>query len=144
MFEFEQTDYGLKLTARGALGLSDVSRLRADLERLLEKRDGPFSALVDCREYIPVDDETTRVLQLCEKMALKGGMQRMAFILKSPVVEGQVRQIGHLSGTAGITRYIDASKVDNAVEVALRWLVDGIEPEAANNPTKSEGQSIRP
>lgn len=144
MFEFEQTDYGLKLTIRGALDPAEVARLKAGLDMLLATQDGPFSALVDGREFIPVEHEIAAVLQHCEEMAMAGGMQRMAIILKSPVVKGHVQQIAHLSGSASISRYIDSSKIDNAEQVALDWLVDGIEPEATEDTEEANEATADP
>lgn len=143
MYKFEKTGFGLRLTVWGALDPSVAARLEAELERLAARQDEPFSALVDVREYIPVEREIAAVLQHCEEMAMEAGMQRMAIILKSPVVKGQAQQIAHLSGSVSISRHIDASKVENAEEIALAWVVDGIEPEMAKEPVDGQNQAIR-
>lgn len=143
MFEFEQTEYGLKLTVRGALDSREVARLEIETERLVAGIDGEFSALVDCMDYIPAEREITAVLQRCEELALKAGIQRMAVVFKSPIVRGQVQQIAHLSGAVGISRYFDASKVDNAEQMALDWAALGVEPETNIDGAVDQDQSVR-
>lgn len=134
MFKLEQTDFGIKVTIRGLMDVDEANRLRSELVLLVTRQDGDFSALVDVRESIPAEYEPKAMLQHCEEIALKAGMRRMATIFESPVIKGQVQQNAHLSGTAGIARHIDASKVANAEQVALAWVRDGIPPEASDSP----------
>ncbi len=143
MYKFEQTDFGMKLTLRGALNLAEMTRIREKLEFSVAHSEGPFSVLVDVSELIPPEREYTALLRDCQELGLNSGMQRMAIIHKSPVVKGQARQIAHLSGAAGIAKYIDASKVDNAEQIARDWLVDGIEPEPTENLPDHKNQAAR-
>lgn len=142
MYKVERTDYGIKATIRGVLDASDAVSLRDEFVVLLGKQDGPFSLLVDARDLVPPDKEGANLLQECEEVALKAGMHRMAFILQSPVLKALVRQIAHLSGTAEMSKYINCMKLDNADQVALAWVGDGIEPEAISNPIDQQSQFI--
>ncbi len=141
MYKLEQTDYGIKATVQGFMDPTTVTNLRSEFVLLLAQQDGPFSLLVDARDLIPPEPESANLLQDCEEMASKAGMQRMAIILKSPVVKVQMQQVGHLSGAGDITRHIDASKVENAEEIALAWVVDGVEPEPTQAPIDGQSQT---
>ncbi len=142
MFKLETTTFGLKLTIRGKVDPSETANLKAELEGLLSRHDGPFSVLVDATELIPPDPESSTLLQECQEAALSNGMQRMAILLKSPVVKARSRQIAHLSGAADITKHINAATIGNAEQIALAWAVDGIEPEALINPVDQQSNFI--
>jgi hypothetical protein len=128
LHSLEQTDFGVKVVVQGTLDEAEVSVLKAEFAIMVAEQSGPFSLLVDATELVPPKESSLTLLQDCEELALSGGMQRMAIILKSPVLKAQVKQVGHHSGTVNVTQYVDALRTPNFEQVALAWVVDGVEP----------------
>jgi hypothetical protein len=120
----------VKVLLQGILDEAEVSVLKAEFASMVAEQSGAFSLLVDATEVVPPKEGSLNLLAECEELALVGGMKRMAVIMKSPVVKGQVKQVGHHTGTVNVTLYVDALKTPNFEQVALAWVVDGVEPAA--------------
>lgn len=141
MYKFEQTDFGIRVMVAGLMGPDEVNCLKSEFVSLVAEQDGDFSLLVDATELVPPEPASKNLLQECEELALSAGMQRMAIVLRSPVLRFLVRQIAHLSGSASVAKYIDASKFDDPERMALAWVADGIDPEAEQVPTAGQDKT---
>ncbi len=131
MFRIDKTSYGYRLTLGGDLTVVETLRLKTELAAVIGGLRPPFGVIVDIRALMPIMPEAKVYLQECEQLAKDAGLQRRAVILQSPVVKAQVKQLSLLSKTDNIERRINASLTDDWEELALAWVVEGVEPSPA-------------
>lgn len=128
LHKFEITSFGYRLTLGGKVTLPEATQLKTELADLLAIIRKPYGVIADVRTVIPFSPEVKTLIRECEQMSKEAGLQRRAVIFQSPVVAGQATQLSFQSKTDDIERRIDASLTDNWEELALAWIVDGVEP----------------
>ena len=89
----------------------------------------PFSVLVDMRTLVPLDDGGKALMREGQQMYLEAGMDRSVVILENPVTLMQFKRIAHASGIYRWERYICSVDTPNWEQVALDWLMHGIDPD---------------
>jgi len=137
MYEIKQTSFGFRLTLSGTITVDEVRLLTIEIEEILKQLKSPFGIIIDAREMLPVHTEDKSLFHNIEPMTKSAGLQRRAIIFQSPIIKNQATQLSHLSGTDTIERYINASDIENWEQVALDWVVDGIEPTTNQNNSNS-------
>lgn len=130
MYKFEKQDYGLKLTLSGDLTELEIGELAGELKSLLGEMGKPFSFLVDAREVMTLDQSVFHLLSECQKSVKDAGRQSAAIVIKSPVLKSQGQRITLESGSTDAVRFICSIKNENWEEVAMDWIVRGIEPDS--------------
>ncbi|MCK4655796.1 MAG: hypothetical protein KAT85_02155 [candidate division Zixibacteria bacterium] len=138
MYKLEKAEYGLNLTLGGDIGTAVAMKLADELEQVLPAQKGEFSILVDARGVIPYERKTQEYVFKWMTLCRQNGCRRYAIIVTSPVLATQASRLAYEAGTGELERYINANEVENWEEIAIRWLVDGIEPERTAKPIKSE------
>jgi hypothetical protein len=141
MYKIERKHYGLHVTMGGLYSPDEISIYVKEKERLIAEIDGHFSLLIDLRSAIPPDHADETLLQESQAKLKSWGLQRMAIIVKSPIVGTQARQIAISAAVKEQTRIINASKVPDWEEVALDWILYGKEPDSS---ISSDHQSVTP
>ena len=132
MFKVEKTPYGIQVTLGGNLDEAEVRAMWVERDILMSDIDGPCLALIDIRSLVPPTQAIIQLLQSSDSNPPCGTWGRRAMIGLSPVIKSKALQFLFESGTNDYTRYIDASKIDSWEEIALDWIVEGIEPD--DNP----------
>ena len=56
-------------------------------------------------------------------------MNRSAVILNNPETTAQFKNLAVISGIYVTERYIDASLKSNAIDLAINWVKDGVDPD---------------
>lgn len=129
LYRIESASYGFRVTSSGCFTIGEVEQLKLELLQTLSGHDRPFSLLLDSRDMIPAPSDVmiefwdlhTKVWQLsCE---------RIVFVVSSPVIEGQVRQMQHIASSAKEDRVIDSSRCPDWEERAIAWAANAIEPD---------------
>ncbi len=139
MYTIERKHYGLHITMGGLYAPGEMETYVREKEKAIAAIDGPFSLLVDLRSAIPPDERDEKLLEECQARLTRWGLVRMAFVVSSPVIRIQARQLVINATVKDQTRLIDASKSPNWEELALNWILYGTEPEAQSSPgAKSE------
>lgn len=128
MYKIEQTFFGYHVTLAGLITEAEARGYVGELQR--ERSSGHISqaAIVDIRELIPPESGVLEILTLPFQMAKEAGLQRMAVIVKSPVVKIQTIQSVFMWKTDDITRIFDTSKLDNWQKLSFDWAAHGLEP----------------
>jgi hypothetical protein len=128
MYTIQKTDYGLYVTMGGRYNPEEIEHYIAEKERLIGEFDSPFSMLVDLRAAYPTAPQDQQLLEESQGRMRTGNLLRMAIVTLSPVVRNQVQQISFTSHLGDRTRVINASKHDNWEELAMNWILQGVEP----------------
>lgn len=141
MYKIEKTPYGIHVVLGGNLDLAEVRKMFIERNRAIRAFKGRCSVLIDIRSLVPPTPDILEILQVGDSRPPCGTWGRRAMIGLSPVIKSRALQFLFQAGTDDCTRYIDASKIDNWEEIALAWIVDGIEPE--DNPIYVSVQANR-
>ena len=128
MYKITKTDYGLHIVMGGTQNKSEIKRYLVEKEKLIAAIEGPFSLLIDLRSAIPPEEDDANRLKESQARMVNNQLQRIAFIVSSPVLLRQARQIGFMSGISDSARFIDASKTPDWKKLSLDWVTKGIEP----------------
>jgi anti-anti-sigma regulatory factor len=128
MYSIQKTTYGYYLLLEGTIDETTAAQLKSDLTARLSGKIETYSAIVDLRNLVPPRAESQGLLNETVSFAFATGMQRIAIIYNSPVVRDIIRQMAFRRGQAPVGRYIDASKTEDPVQMALDYVENGVEP----------------
>ena len=128
MYKFEKQDYGLKLAVSGDLTESEISEMTDELKSLVSSISQPFSIFVDAREVMTLDKSVMHLLVKCQEIAKNAGRHSAAIVINSPVLRSQGQRITLDSGSTEAVRFIYSDKNEDWEEVAMDWILHGIEP----------------
>ena len=128
MYKIERTFFGCHITLAGSITETEAREYVGELERQRSAGYRSQAAIVDARELIPPEPNALEILNLPYQMAKETDLQRLAVIVKSPVVKVQTIQSAYQWKTDDIIRIFDASKLDNWQKLSLDWAAHGIEP----------------
>ena len=136
MYEIKKTEYGLHVIMGGKYQRNEIRNYIKQKEKLISTIQGPYSMLVDLRTAMPPESSDARLLKECQDRMVGTEIQRMAFIVSSPVLLGSAKQVLVSSTLKDCTRIIDASRTPNWHKLALDWITAAIDPEL--NPKSTE------
>jgi len=135
MYKIEKKHYGLYVTMQSLYSADEMKTYLQEKDRMLAQFDGPFSIIVDLRSAIPPDKRDEQLLEENHAHLREHGLQRMAIVVDSPVVQMQAKQILSNAGIRDRTRIINAAKFPDWEERALNWVLYAIEPESSSEST---------
>jgi hypothetical protein len=130
MYKIERRPSGYILTFSGHINPVEMQSWKAESEKALstETRTS-FGVIIDMKDLMPLNTEAKDIMVAGQKLYKIKGMKKSAVILNSAEVCSQFKNLALISGIYSTERYIDASQVANAVEVAINWVKDGIDPD---------------
>jgi len=130
MYKIDRRPSGYVLTFAGLIGPEEMLRWQKDSERTLStETSSSFGVIIDMKDLQPLAAETKNIMVAGQKLYKAKGMKRSGVILNSPEVCAQFKNLAVVSGIYATERYIDASQKNNAVEIAISWVKDGIDPD---------------
>ena len=130
MYTIERRQSGYLLTFSGKINLDEMQRWHDDSERKLAyERDKEFGVIVDMRDLQPLAINVKKLMIDGQRMYKEKGMNRSAVILSSSEVCRQFKSLAIQSGIYATERYIDASQSTRAIEQAIHWVKDAIDPD---------------
>ena len=95
-----------------------------DILHTLSRHEGLFSLIIDAREMIPMDKMLFEKIASIQTACGEMNCMRAAIITESPVLRSQAAQISFDAKTNAIDLIIDASKAEDWMKEALRWVED--------------------
>lgn len=134
MYKIDKTKYGLRLLFGGVMDAPELQAWLRDSAELLQTVTPHFSVLVDMRTLSPLDDAGKSVMREGQQLYRSAGMDRSVVILENPVTLMQFKRIAHASGIFHWERYLCALETPDWEQVALNWLLRGIDPDKKLSP----------
>ena len=130
MYKIERRPAGYILTFSGLIDQDEMQRWHDDSARnLSDETSLSFGVIIDMKDLQPLSAESRTIMVAGQKLYKEKGMKRSAVILNSPEITAQFKNLALQSGIYATERYIDASKVSNAVDIAINWVKDAIDPD---------------
>ena len=127
MYKIEKKKAGYVLVFGGKIFKEEMQKWRDEsVQILLSESRASFGVVVDMRNLEPLGKETQEIMVDGQGLYKKKGMYRSAVILKSAIVTLQFKKMAIESEIHATERYIDATAASNAIEVAIKWVKDGI------------------
>jgi len=129
MYSITRKTSGYILTFNGVIDENEMQKWVDDSKRhLQEEKSDSFGVIVDMENLEPLSQGASTLMKEGQKLYKEKGMNRSAVILNSPKICEQFKNIALQTGIYAKERYIDASTVKNSIEVAIKWVKDGISP----------------
>lgn len=129
MYKIEKKDFGYYLTFEGSILRHEMESWYADAVRTLEIPQKSFGVLADLRKMKVLPKESQSKLEEGQKYFKRRGMIRSVVILKDTLTTVQFTRIAINSGIYKYERYIDASVHDEWEAIAIKWLVEEVDPD---------------
>ncbi len=128
MYRIEKKTSGYLLTFSGKINANEMKQWYDESRLKLESETShSFGVIIDMKNLLPIDAETSAIMKSGQKLYKEKGMLRSAVILNSPELCGQFKAIASMSGILATERYIDASSEANPIDKAIKWVKDGID-----------------
>lgn len=133
MYKIEKRSSGYILSFSGKMDANEMQRWFNDSQRNLTTEIRPsFGVIIDMRDLQPLSADAKDNMIAGQKLYKEKGMNKSAVILNSGAVCQQFKNLALISGIYKTERYIDASQIENAIDVAIRWVKDDIDPDKLN------------
>jgi hypothetical protein len=130
MYKIDRRPSGYILTFSGQINPVEMQSWKTESEKVLSSETRTsFGVIIDMKDLHPLNPEAKEIMVAGQKLYKVKGMKKSAVILNSAEVCSQFKNMALISGIYSTERYIDASQVANAVEVAINWVKDGIDPD---------------
>ncbi len=132
MYSIETVPFGFHITIGTPVTVDEATAHLAQSRRLLATCEKPFGVLVDIRALRPLDDDVQGVVDHTQRLYREQGLRRSAVVCSSAIMTMQFTRIARETGVKAHERYLDASSEADWHAIALAWIVDGVDPEAAS------------
>ena len=130
MYKIERRPSGYILTFSGSISPDEMQQWSDESQRNLStETSSSFGVIINMKDLQPLSTESNKILVSGQKLYKEKGMKRSAVILNSAEACNQLKNLAVQSGIYVIERYIDASQNTNAVELAINWVKDAIDPD---------------
>lgn len=130
MYKIERRPSGYILTFSGNINEEEMQRWCNESQMHLSTEvSKSFGVIINMKDLQPLTPETQAVMIKGQKMYKEKGMKKSAVILNSARVCEQFKNLAIQSGIYATERYIDASKVEKPVDMAINWVKDNIDPD---------------
>ena len=126
MYKIEPFSYGIRIALSGGIEDVEAENLCSALEAHAGARHQPFGLMLDCTNLIPFTPAVLTTFAESLTACVRLGCIATVTVVDSPVIRGQVVQIGHLAGFSGKGLIIDAAKALDWEEMAASWLSDTV------------------
>ncbi|HPO50154.1 MAG TPA: hypothetical protein PLO89_07515 [Spirochaetota bacterium] len=130
MYTITRKVSGYLLTFKGVVDENEMKKWIEDSKRQLsQEKSDSFGVIIDMENLEPLSPEAASLMKEGQKLYKEKGMNRSAVILNSPKICSQFKNIALQTGIYTKERYIDASSVNNPIELAINWIKDGVSPD---------------
>ena len=130
MYSIEKRSSGYILKFSGLIDEKEMQKWYDESIRVLSlEKTNSFGVIIDMKDLQPLSSDTSSIMKNGQKLYKDKGMKRSVVILNSDKICNQFKNIAIQSGIYLTERYINASVVDNYIDVAINWVKDGIDPD---------------
>jgi hypothetical protein len=130
MYKIERRPGGYLLSFSGNIEKDEMQRWYNESKiALVAEKESSFGVVVDMRSLHPLQDEAKTLMVNGQQLYKNKGMRRSAVILANSDVCRQFKNLAVQSGIYVTERYIDASSTVNAVDRAIDWVKNAVEPD---------------
>ncbi len=131
MYKIERRPSGYLLSFSGKIEKDEMQRWYNESKiALVGENESSFGVVIDMRSLQPLQDEAKTIMVSGQQLYKNKGMKRSAVILANESICRQFKNLAVQSGIYVTERYIDASSAVNAVEQAINWVKNAVEPAA--------------
>lgn len=128
MYKIEEKPYGLHITMGSLYAPDEMKNYIKEKELALKKYVQGYSLFVDLRSAIPPNEEDAELLRDSQARSDEK-LIRQVLITHSPVVRQRANQLIISGPIQERTRIINSAVTKNWHEMAMRWILEGVEPE---------------
>jgi hypothetical protein len=130
MYKIEKRPSGYILTFSGVINSTEMQNWYDDSKSALaNETSNSFGVIIDMKELQPISQETQAIMVAGQGLYKQKGMKRSAVVLASSAISMQFKRLAQESGIYATERYIDASYFSNPIDIAVKWVKDGIDPD---------------
>lgn len=130
MYKIERRSSGYILTFSGEINAEEMQRWYNDSKtELMHETSETFGVIINMKDLQPLLADARIIMVNGQKLYKEKGMKRSAVILNSEEICQQFKNLAIQSDIYATERYIDASSVPNAVDKAVNWVKDAIDPD---------------
>lgn len=131
MHEVKETEYGLYVEVTGLVSLDQSIVIMAEMRQIFESRETGICVFANLQKMDLLTEETQAVLLKIQRHCVNSGVKRVAVILGNATVAHQFKRLSLESGIYDYERYLDASSDPDWETKGLKWITEGIDPDAA-------------
>lgn len=129
MFEYYETNYGIKFIFQGFIQLDELRRSSQEVGQLMRRLKKGFGILCDMRGMSVLPPEARELMKRNMERAKHAGSGRSAVIVDDVITAIQFKRLARDAGISETMRQIDASSALDCERVAVDWIASGIEPD---------------
>lgn len=129
MYNIEETEYGIRITASGIVSAHEVARYLKSVTTAARAQVRGFCIMIDARDLGPLEKGGQKYLLRSHEVFLDCGVSRISSIVASPVARSQSIQLSFQSGLKDRIRHFDCSSNPAWEKQAMEWILSGIEPD---------------
>ena len=129
MYRIEEEGYGFKLTFGGAVDVTEIKAWLNESKHTLVGSPDEFCVYVDMRTLKPMHDDAQSLMKEGQKLYRLCGMLRSVVVVNNIITAMQFKRIALETNIGEFERYIDPSTSYNWEQVAIDWIVRGIDPD---------------
>lgn len=126
MYKIATEDYGIKLVFAGFIREDEMKAWQSEMVVLLKTLPEKFGMLIDMREMEAIPSKSQEVLMMTQKM-FKPRVLRSASVTATVITNLQFKRMGDKTKVNESKIFINALEVPNWEEVAIKWIVDGVQ-----------------
>ena len=144
MFSINHTDYGLRVRLSGTMSAREIDAFSDGMRDAISVWTNPFAVFVDMRDLEPLGVVAQQGIIDIHAMGLKAGAMRSVVILNNSTTMVQFKRIALQTNVYEFERYLDATAEPNWEEIGLKWLTEGIDPDAEWREEVARGRENLP
>ena len=130
MYNITRRPSGYILTFSGKIDAAEMLLWQNDSRnRLATETSDEFGVIIDMKDLFPLSAEARTIMVNGQRLYKERGMKRSAVILNSAEICNQFKNLALQSGIFITERYIDANLYQDPIDVSIKWVKDGIDPD---------------
>lgn len=130
MYSINKTEYGIYIRVAGSVTDEESKNILADIRNIVKGLPASFCVFSDLRKMELLSIAAQTVCIQIQETVIEAGVKRSAVILGDQTVTYQFKRLALQSGIFDLERYIDSSTNSDWEEQGLRWVCEGIDPDA--------------
>ena len=136
MYKINKESYGPHLTFSGHIPKQKMEQWLSDSKEMIKILPDEFVVFVDMREMELLPPKSRPIMIAGQQYYRTHGMQRSVVILKDKITMMQFKGIAKETGIYEWERYIDANAEPNWEQVAMDWILNGVDPDDKSKTDK--------
>jgi len=130
MYKIERRTSGYIITFSGSINSAEMQKWRNESQRILSLEKSPsFGVIIIMTDLVPLEYNAQSIMVSGQDLYKQKGMQRSAVILANPIISMQFKRLAKESGIYATERYLDIKTYPNPVDLAIKWVKEGIDPD---------------